>query len=40
MSRASVEECQQGAAIKELVNAEFVWREGWAYSLPTGWAGD
>jgi alpha-ribazole phosphatase/probable phosphoglycerate mutase len=29
-----------GAALEELVHAEFHWREGWQYSLPTGWTGD
>lgn len=29
-----------GAALEDLVQAEFAWREGWRYSLPTGWTGE
>ncbi len=26
-----------GAVIEDLVTAPFAWREGWRYTLPTGW---
>jgi broad specificity phosphatase PhoE len=28
-----------GARLEDLVNAPFGWREGWHYSLPSGWMG-
>lgn len=28
-----------GVPLEELVDAPFGWREGWRYSLPTGWTG-
>ncbi|MEO8458083.1 MAG: histidine phosphatase family protein, partial [Chloroflexota bacterium] len=30
----------EGARLDELVDAPFDWKEGWEYTLPTGWTGD
>lgn len=29
-----------GAALEDLVDAPFGWREGWHYTLPVGWTGE
>lgn len=28
----------EGLALERQVDVPFVWREGWEYSLPVGWA--
>ncbi|MCT9934953.1 histidine phosphatase family protein [Planotetraspora sp. A-T 1434] len=38
-NRWALDHLLNGAALEQLVDAPFVWQEGWTYVLPSGWTG-
>jgi broad specificity phosphatase PhoE len=36
-TRYALDHLLTGVPLEDLVGAPFVWREGWSYTLPTGW---
>jgi len=39
-TRYALDTLLTGVPLEQLVSAPFAWREGWSYTLPTGWAAD